>query len=41
MERLLLDLSVNTTSMFRAPESFLSFRRNIVPWLRTFPFIRS
>lgn len=40
MERLLLDLSVNVTTMFRDPTFFLSFRKNVVPSLRTYPFSR-
>jgi chemotaxis protein methyltransferase CheR len=40
MERLLLDLSVNVTAMFRDPSFFLSFRAKVVPLLRTYPFSR-
>ena len=40
MERLLLDLSINVTAMFRDPTFFLAFRRAVVPLLRTYPFIR-
>lgn len=40
MERLLLDLSVNVTAMFRDPSFFLSFRKLVVPALRTYPFSR-
>jgi chemotaxis protein methyltransferase CheR len=40
MERLLLDLSINTTAMFRDPTFYLAFRQKIVPLLRTYPFIR-
>jgi chemotaxis protein methyltransferase CheR len=40
MERLLLDLSINVTSMFRDPTFFLAFRSKVVPLLRTYPFIR-
>jgi chemotaxis protein methyltransferase CheR len=40
MERLLLDLSVNVTAMFRDPTFFLSFREKVVPLLRTYPFSR-
>jgi chemotaxis protein methyltransferase CheR len=40
MEHLLLDLSINTTAMFRDPTFYLSFRRKVVPLLRTYPFIR-
>jgi chemotaxis protein methyltransferase CheR len=40
MERLLLDLSINTTAMFRDPTFYLAFRKKIVPVLRTYPFVR-
>ena len=40
MERLLLDLSVNVSTMFRDPEMYRSFRENVVPLLRTYPFVR-
>jgi chemotaxis protein methyltransferase CheR len=40
MERLLMDLSVNVTAMFRDPSFYLAFRTRVVPLLRTYPFIR-
>jgi chemotaxis protein methyltransferase CheR len=40
MERLLLDLSINVTAMFRDPSFYLAFRRLVVPALRTYPFTR-
>src|SRR2546430_554320 len=40
MERLLLDLSINTTAMFRDPTFYLNFRHKVVPLLRTYPFVR-
>jgi chemotaxis protein methyltransferase CheR len=40
MERLLLDLSINVTSMFRDPGFFAAFRQHVVPTLRTYPFLR-
>jgi chemotaxis protein methyltransferase CheR len=40
MERLLLDLSINVTAMFRDPTFFKSFREKVVPLLRTYPFVR-
>jgi chemotaxis protein methyltransferase CheR len=40
MERLLLDLSVNVTAMFRDPGFYAAFREKVVPMLRTYPFIR-
>lgn len=40
MERLLLDLSINVTAMFRDPSFYLAFREKVVPLLRTYPFFR-
>jgi len=40
MERLLLDLSINTTAMFRDPTFYVRFREKVVPMLRTYPFVR-
>jgi chemotaxis protein methyltransferase CheR len=40
MERLLLDLSINVTSMFRDPSFYLAFREKIAPVLHTYPFTR-
>jgi chemotaxis protein methyltransferase CheR len=40
MERLLLDLSINVTAMFRDPTFFRAFRELVVPLLRTYPFSR-
>lgn len=40
MEGLLRDMSVSVTGMFRDPTFFLSFRRSVVPLLRTYPFVR-
>jgi chemotaxis protein methyltransferase CheR len=40
MERLLLDLSINVTAMFRDPGFYKAFRDDVVPLLRTYPFIR-
>jgi chemotaxis protein methyltransferase CheR len=40
MERLLLDVSVTVTAMFRDPSFYQAFRSTVVPWLRTYPFIR-
>src|SRR5205085_7602633 len=38
MERLLLDLSINVTAMFRDPTFYVRFREKVVPLLRTYPF---
>jgi chemotaxis protein methyltransferase CheR len=40
MQRLLLDLSINVTAMFRDPTFHLAFREKVVPLLRTYPFTR-
>jgi chemotaxis protein methyltransferase CheR len=37
---LLNDLTVNVTDMFRDPEFYLAFRREVVPMLKTFPFLK-
>src|SRR3982751_6903640 len=39
MERMLLDLSVNVTAMFRDPSFYNEFRERVIPLLRTYPFI--
>jgi chemotaxis protein methyltransferase CheR len=40
IKRLLLSLTVNTTAMFRDPGFYIAFREQVVPILRTYPFIR-
>jgi chemotaxis protein methyltransferase CheR len=40
MERLLLDLSINVTAMFRDPTFYVALRKKVVPLLRTYPFTR-
>jgi chemotaxis protein methyltransferase CheR len=40
MEKVLLDLSINVTAMYRDPTFYLAFRQRVVPLLRTYPFIR-
>jgi chemotaxis protein methyltransferase CheR len=40
MNRLFYDFSINVTEMFRDPLFFLSIRLNVIPVLRTYPFIR-
>ena len=40
MERVLLDLSINVTAMFRDPTFYMAFRQQVIPLLRTYPFIR-
>ena len=40
LERFLYSLSVNVSAMFRDPNFYLAFRREVVPLLRTYPFVR-
>jgi chemotaxis protein methyltransferase CheR len=40
MEQLLVDLSINVTSMFRDPSFYIAFREKIAPVLHTYPFTR-
>ena len=40
MDRLIRDMSVNVTGMFRDPSFFLALRETVVPILRTYPFVR-
>ncbi|HEX3807074.1 MAG TPA: protein-glutamate O-methyltransferase CheR [Gaiellaceae bacterium] len=40
MERLLLDLSINVTSMFRDPSFYVALREKVAPLLHTYPFTR-
>ncbi len=37
---MLQDLSINTTEMFRDPEFFLAIREQVIPVLKTYPFIK-
>ena len=39
-ERFLNGISVNVSAMFRDPSFFLTFRTEVVPLLRTYPFVR-
>lgn len=40
MARLLGDLSINVTSMFRDPQFYVAFAKHVVPQLHTYPFTR-
>jgi len=40
MDRLLVDLSISVTSMFRDPTYYVALREKVVPLLRTYPFVR-
>ena len=41
LERLLKDLSINVTEMFRDPSFHRALRGKVVPLLRTYPFVRA
>ena len=40
LERLLLGLSVHATAMFRDPSFYLTFRKKVVPMLKTYPTVQ-
>jgi chemotaxis protein methyltransferase CheR len=40
MKKLVEDFSINVTELFRDPRFFLTFRKQVIPMLRTFPDIR-
>ena len=40
MQRFVFQLSVHVSSMFRDPEFYKLLRTEVVPWLRTYPFVR-
>lgn len=40
VERFLYSLSVNVSAMFRDPHFYRAFRKDVVPFLKTYPFIR-
>jgi chemotaxis protein methyltransferase CheR len=40
MARLLGDLSINVTAMFRDPDFYLAFTKHVLPQLHTYPFTR-
>jgi chemotaxis protein methyltransferase CheR len=40
LERFVYALSVNVSSMFRDPDFYRTFRKDVVPFLKTYPFIR-
>jgi chemotaxis protein methyltransferase CheR len=40
MERLLRALTIHVTSMFRDPKFYIAFREKVVPFLKTYPFVR-
>ncbi len=40
LELLLMDLSINVTEMFRDPSFYMAVRKELVPVLKTYPFIK-
>src|ERR1051325_3277550 len=40
LDRFIYSLSVNVSAMFRDPNFYIAFRKEVVPLLRTYPFIR-
>src|SRR5689334_17763811 len=40
LERFLYSLSVNVSAMFRDPFFYRAFRKDVVPFLKTYPFVR-
>jgi chemotaxis protein methyltransferase CheR len=40
LERFLYGLSVNVSAMFRDPPFYRTFRKDVIPLLRTYPFVR-
>src|SRR5262249_13108050 len=40
LDRLLTALTIHVTAMFRDPSFFLTLRKEVLPVLRTYPFIR-
>jgi len=40
LQQILLDFSINVTEMFRDPDFYRAFRNEVVPILKTYPFIK-
>src|SRR5438309_4883296 len=40
LDRFVYSLSVNVSAMFRDPKFYVAFRNDVVPLLRTYPFVR-
>ncbi len=40
LENLLLDFSINVTEMFRDPFFYQAIRKRVIPYLKTYPFIK-
>jgi chemotaxis protein methyltransferase CheR len=40
LDKFVLNITVNVTSMFRDPSFYIAFRNEVIPLLRTYPFIR-
>jgi len=39
-KKIIIDLSINTTEMFRFPEFYLTLRKEVIPYLKTYPSIK-
>jgi len=40
LQQILLDFSINVTEMFRDPNFYLALRKEVIPILKTYPFIK-
>lgn len=40
INRILIEFSISVTEMFRDPQFWISLRSNIIPYLKTFPYIK-
>ena len=40
LQQILLDFSINVTEMFRDPDFYMAIRKEVVPVLKTYPFIK-
>ena len=40
LQQILLDFSINVTEMFRDPDFYLALRKEVIPILKTYPFIK-
>lgn len=40
LEKLLQEFSINVTEMFRDPSFFIAIRKDVIPMLKTYPFIK-
>ncbi len=40
LQQILLDFSINVTEMFRDPDFYMAIRKEVIPVLKTYPFIK-